>query len=79
MTDPRLLDTAAVAARVGVKPGTISIYLKRTRARIAQGLPLRPRDFPLPDQTISRAPAWTEATIDTWRANRPGRGHRPAD
>jgi len=74
--DERLLDTAAVAARVGLEIPTIRIYLKRTRARIARGLPVRPQDFPLPDQTIGRSPAWHRSTIDAWVASRPGPGRR---
>lgn len=71
-----LLDTAAVAGRVGLEPATIRIYLKRTRSRVAEDLPVRPQDFPLPDQVLGRSPAWLPATIDQWLANRPGPGRR---
>lgn len=73
------LDTAAVAAKIGVTSETVRIYLKRTRKRIADGLPLRPQDLPLPDEQFRRSPAWLEATIDAWIAARPGRGRRPSD
>ena len=77
--DAAPLDTAAVAAMVGVTAATIRLYLKRTRRRIADDLPVRPRDFPLPDVQVARSPAWREATIRAWLAERPGRGRRPGD
>ncbi|WP_435058465.1 hypothetical protein [Streptomyces sp. bgisy060] len=72
------LDTEAVAEKIGVTAETVRIYLKRTRKRIADGLVVRPQDLPLPDAQFRRSPAWREATIDAWVANRPGRGHRPS-
>ncbi|MFD5881054.1 hypothetical protein [Streptomyces yangpuensis] len=78
-TDP-LLDTEGVAERIGVEQAaTVRVYLKRTRKRIADGLPVRPQDLPLPDETIRRSPAWHASTIDRWMASRPGRGHRPTE
>lgn len=74
--DEQLLDTAAVAARVGLGVQTIRIYLKRTRALVAEDLPVRPQDFPLPDRVIGRSPAWFPSTIDRWLASRPGSGRR---
>jgi hypothetical protein len=68
------LDTSAVADRIGVTPATVRLYLKRTRRRIADGLPVRPQDLPLPDVQVQRSPAWHVTTIDTWMASRPGRG-----
>ncbi|MER0443065.1 hypothetical protein ABR738_00490 [Streptomyces sp. Edi4] len=73
-----LLDTEAVAAKIGVASETVRIYLKRTRKRIADGQPVRPQDLPLPDDKFGRSPAWFESTIDAWVAVRPGRGRRPA-
>ncbi|GAA1111801.1 hypothetical protein GCM10009577_37980 [Streptomyces javensis] len=71
-----LLDTEAVAAKIGVTSETVRMYLKRTRKRIADGLPVRPQDLPLPDEQIRRSPAWFESTIDAWISSRPGRGRR---
>ncbi|MFZ3475305.1 hypothetical protein ACODT3_42635 [Streptomyces sp. 4.24] len=78
--DP-LLHTEHVAAKIGVGggPDTVRAYLKRTRRRVADGLPVRPQDFPLPDEMVRRSPAWRESTIDRWISNRPGRGHRPSE
>ncbi|MFF2571087.1 hypothetical protein [Streptomyces sp. NPDC058084] len=73
-----LLDTEAVAAKIGVTSETVRIYLKRTRRRIAEGKAVRPQDLPLPDGQFGRSPAWLESTIDVWVAARPGRGRRPA-
>jgi predicted DNA-binding transcriptional regulator AlpA len=75
----KLLDTTAVAALVKVGVPTIRVYLKRTRARIAEGLPIRDQDFPLPDETFGQSPTWKPATIQTWLAARPGSGRRPAE
>ncbi|MCF1592497.1 MULTISPECIES: MarR family transcriptional regulator [Streptomyces] len=73
-----LLDTEAVAAKIGVTSETVRMYLKRTRKRIADGLTVRPQDLPLPDEQFNRSPAWLQSTIDAWIANRPGRGRRPS-
>lgn len=59
-----LLDRAAVAARLGVHPDSITRYRSRD-------------DFPSPDATFGRSPAWLPETIDTWQASRPGRTGRP--
>lgn len=76
----RLLDTQDVATKIGSEhAATVRVYLKRTRKRVADGLPVRPQDLPLPDETVRRSPAWRESTIDRWMANRPGRGHRPTE
>jgi predicted DNA-binding transcriptional regulator AlpA len=65
MTDAEtLLDRAAVAARLGVHPDSITRYRGRG-------------DFPEPDATFGRSPAWLPETIDAWQANRPGRTGRP--
>lgn len=74
--DDPFLDTEQVAQRIGVAPQSVRLYLKRTRKRVTDGRPLRPADFPLPDLTVRRSPAWRASTIDTWRAHRPGRGRR---
>jgi predicted DNA-binding transcriptional regulator AlpA len=77
--DPYLY-TEQVAEKIGVStPDTVRLYLKRTRKRISDGLPVRPQDLPLPDVMVRRSPAWRESTINTWIANRPGRGRRPAE
>ncbi|WP_282797350.1 hypothetical protein [Streptomyces sp. CC224B] len=75
--DP-FMDTEDVAAKIGVTAETVRVYLKRTRKRIAGGLPVRPQDLPLPDEQFRRSPAWRKSTIDAWISSRPGRGHRPA-
>ncbi|MEJ8654749.1 hypothetical protein WKI65_43625 [Streptomyces sp. MS1.AVA.3] len=72
------LDTDAVAGKIGVTAKTVRVYLKRTRRRVADGLPVRPQDLPLPDEHFGRSPAWRESAIDAWISSRPGRGHRPA-
>ncbi|MCX4470434.1 hypothetical protein OOK41_08960 [Micromonospora sp. NBC_01655] len=64
MTD--YLDSAALAARLGIKPA--SIHRMRSRG-----------DLPEPDRVIGRSPAWLPATIDRWQASRPGHGWRKAD
>lgn len=73
--DP-LLDTAAVADLVNLPVTTIRIYLKRTRARIADGQLVRPHDFPVQDDTFGRSPVWNRSTIEAWLAARPGPGRR---
>lgn len=75
-SDDPYLDTAQVGERIGVTAATVRLYLKRTRKRITDGLPVRPQDFPLPDEQFRRSPAWRESTINTWIGNRPGRGRR---
>ncbi|MHB9861945.1 hypothetical protein [Streptomyces sp. YIM S03343] len=77
--DDPYLDTAQVGEKIGVLPETVRLYLKRTRKRIADGLPVRPQDLPLPDTQFRRSPVWRESVIAAWIANRPGRGRRPAD
>ncbi|KXK63334.1 hypothetical protein AWW66_03205 [Micromonospora rosaria] len=64
MTD--YLDSAALAARLGIK--TTSIHRMRSRG-----------DLPEPDRMIGRSPAWRPSTIDAWQAGRPGHGWRKAD
>jgi predicted DNA-binding transcriptional regulator AlpA len=76
--DP-LLDTAAVADIVNLPVTTIRIYLKRTRARVAEGLPARPHDFPVQDETFGRSPVWHRSTIEAWLSARPGPGRRTAE
>lgn len=61
-----LLDRAAVAARLGVHPDSITRY--------------RARDgFPEPDAMFGRSPAWLPETVDTWKANRPKMGRPRKD
>ncbi|MEV6801321.1 hypothetical protein AB0M91_23685 [Micromonospora rifamycinica] len=61
MTD--YLDSAALAARLGIK--LTSVHRMRSRG-----------DLPTPDRMIGRSPAWRPATIDAWQAARPGHGWR---
>jgi predicted DNA-binding transcriptional regulator AlpA len=77
--DDPYLDTEQVGQRIGVSAATIRLYLKRTRKRISDNLPVRPQDLPLPDETFRRSPVWRESTVTRWIASRPGRGRRPAE
>lgn len=56
-----LLDTAAVAAQLGVSRSTISTYLARGR-------------MPEPDARYGGSPVWVPSTIALWIEQRPGRG-----
>jgi hypothetical protein len=75
MTDKEspVLDRAAVAAILDVKPKTISQYLVESsgEGRYAS------HPFPTPDGTIGRGPYWhreRETEIRAWADARPGRG-----
>lgn len=57
------LGPAEVAARVGLAPATVRAYAR-------DGM------MPEPDVRIGPNAGWSEATIDQWWANRPGRGAR---
>lgn len=68
-----VLDRAAVAALIGVRPKTISQYLVESKP------PGRYQDhpFPTPDGYIGRGPYWLrrrEQDIRKWAAERPGQG-----
>lgn len=56
-----ILDRAAVAARLGIHPDSVTRYIHRGQC-------------PTPDGRAGRSPWWHAATIDAWIANRPGRG-----
>lgn len=58
---PRLLDTAAVAALVGVSPATIRSYMARGAMVRSQG-------------HLGGSAWWTRPVIDWWIAHRPGQG-----
>ena len=78
--DDPYMDAEQVAAKVGITAGSVRMYLKRSRRRLAEGQELRAQDLPLPDITVSRSPAWLTSTIDAWINARPGRGrHRSND
>lgn len=62
-TNERQLTTAEVAARLGVKPSTVSGYHSR-------------RLMPEPDGHLGRTVWWWESTIDAWNKDRPGLGWR---
>jgi len=78
--DP-LIDSEQVRQMLGVqKVDTVHMYLKRTRSRVKENLPIRPQDMPLPDELFgSRMPAWRRSTIAAWIVRRPGRGRRGPD
>lgn len=57
------LGPAEVAARFGLAASTIRQYA-------AQG------KMPEPDVRVGPTAGWSEATVDAWWANRPGRGAR---
>lgn len=63
----RYLTLAGVAKRIGVSPNTSKKYADDGR-------------LPPPDAITGDGPksirGWLPETIDTWQANRPGRGHR---
>ncbi len=56
-----ILDRAAVAARLGIHPDSVTRYINRGQC-------------PEPDGRAGQSPWWHEATIYGWIANRPGRG-----
>ena len=56
------LDRAAVAARYGIQPQTVTIEVRRG-------------SLPKPDGYIGRSPWWWSTTLDGW--TRPGRAGRP--
>lgn len=64
------LSQAQFAQRIGVTPGAMSRY-KLPPADATIG-PINP-DGTIPRGTIR---GWLPTTIDTWHANRPGRGAR---
>jgi hypothetical protein len=71
---------------MGVSVRQVRKKLSESRARAAAGLPLRPRDIPLPAQVTRRkvwnghhdvtatSPQWREAAVAAWMAQRPGQG-----
>jgi hypothetical protein len=66
----RYLNVAQYAERIGVAPSTMSRY-KLAPADVIIG-PVND-DGTLPRGTIR---GWAEETVDTWNADRPGRGAR---
>jgi hypothetical protein len=59
------LDTAGVAARIGVATDS----LRSMKAR-------DPLFMPEPDGYIAKSPWWWSTTIDRWNKKRPARGER---
>jgi len=55
------LDIAGAARHLRLKPGTVTRYRSWGR-------------FPPPDTVWGRSPGWLPATLDEWKASRPGRG-----
>jgi hypothetical protein len=68
--DDGWLDTEGVAFVLGISTSTVTIYLSRTRTKIAKGIPLTARDFPMPDQITRRSPMWKSDTIARHRTER---------
>jgi predicted DNA-binding transcriptional regulator AlpA len=56
-----ILDRAAVAARLGIHPDSVTRYMHRGQC-------------PPPDGHAGRSPWWHEATIEAWILGRPGPG-----
>ncbi len=68
-----VLNRAAVAALLGLKPKSISTYLTESR----EGGRYEKHPFPQPDGTIGRAPWWHPSRREElleWAAARPGQG-----
>lgn len=63
------LDTAAVADLIGVQADSVRMYLKRAKARRAEGKDT-PADLPAPDTMFGRTPVWRRSTIEKWRRAR---------
>ena len=62
MTTTQQLDRAAVAARYGIQPASVTREVKRG-------------SLPPPDGRLCRSPWWWSSTLDEWK--RPGRTGRP--
>jgi hypothetical protein len=60
-----MLDTAGVAARLGVKTETVRRYMMADRAQYG---------FPEPDGQVGQSKWWWSTTIDRWVRSRPGKG-----
>jgi hypothetical protein len=74
MTTPAIMDRHAFATLIGVAPETVSRKVSESRQRTAAGLPLRAKDYPLPDGHIGGSPWWYRETVAAWRKARPGKG-----
>lgn len=56
------LSMGECAERLGIAASTFTAYYYRNQG-------------PPPDAMIGKTPGWLPETIDTWNANRPGRGN----
>jgi hypothetical protein len=56
-----ILDRAAVAARLGIDPDSVTRYVHR-------------KQMPAPDGRAGQSPWWYETTIAEWEPTRPGQG-----
>lgn len=63
MTSGGMMDTRAVADRLGVKPQSVRAYL-------ARGILIEP------DARYGQSPVWSVDRIEMWIASRPGQGNR---
>jgi hypothetical protein len=62
MPSVEYLDTAAVAALLGVRPESVSRYRRRDET------------FPAPDIVLSGRPGWKRSRITHWAKARPSQG-----
>lgn len=73
----KLLDTNALADRLGVGPRTVTEYLYRSRRLRAKGITKTGTyGLPEPDDTYGGRPVWKESTIARWERSCPGQGAR---
>lgn len=68
------MDRAAVAARLGIHPDSVTRYLTETRAKLKRDEQLDPSDLPQPDGYAGKSPWWWPATIEAWVPARPPKG-----
>lgn len=82
MTDTEFIDSAEVAALMGVTTQAFRVRRTRTNKRLeedrAKGLPrtLTSSDVPEPDIDKGRSPLWKRSTIEAWLRERPSPGRR---
>ncbi len=78
MTTGRLLSTRDIAEERGIEKASVARGLAESRRRLRAGLPLRPRDLPVPDDAdaVYGYPRWRRtAELEAW-LGRPGQPPR---